>query len=197
MNVVVLLTLILTAQAGPDGPVDDAAKPDLHTGQERTSTEATRQAAIAEGKDTDGGLNDELERLNQLKNEIRSILGAVAKREKKKAPEAAVTDETPEAAPPPDEHREPVDPLAAADALYMGGDYAGALAAYDEATGEKADDICWIRLQKANCLRWLGRDAEARVLYQSIITEYPDNFWAPEAEWWLKSIQWEAEYRGK
>ena len=144
----------------------------------------------------DRGLSNELAKLDELENEIRGLLNAASPDEETSAAEQAAT-ATEDSAAATNEPLEPVDALAAADSLYLSGNYTGALTMYERSEGAKADDICWIRLQKANCLRWLGRASEAAGLYQTIITEYPENYWAQEAEWWLKSIQWQAEHRAR
>jgi len=174
------------APAGEDPPRD--IKP----------TAAPEAAAAADANvakpPAEPGLVDEIEKLRQLQNELRALLEASGTLK----PRVEHPDGTKDAATPPAGGQappgEPVDTLAAADALYLSGRYDDALALYGKGGAANKEDAAWQGFQKANCLRWLGRLEEAIAACQRVITEYPDSFWAKPAQDCIQSIQWKMEF---
>jgi tetratricopeptide (TPR) repeat protein len=56
-------------------------------------------------------------------------------------------------------------------------------------------DRAWLLFRTAACLRGLGRNAEAKTVYQQLATSFPDSLWAEEAAWLVKSIEWHEKWR--
>lgn len=88
---------------------------------------------------------------------------------------------------------DPVNALAAADALYRMGDYARAIRFYDMIIGQQSDSNIlprqWAMYQAANCMR--HQDSEkAMELYNNLIAEYPNNAWAVAAAAQKQSLEW-------
>jgi tetratricopeptide (TPR) repeat protein len=158
-------------------------------------------AVVSAEADPEQGLEDEAQRLQQLQDEIRALLDATRRETPKQAGAVAATPAgagpgTASQAPaPPAEQAEPIEPIAAADAFYRVGKYTDAMALYSSHSAADKEDASWVTFQKANCLRSLGRINEAIELYQKLVTEQPDSFWATEAEWWIAIVQWKATFR--
>jgi len=155
-------------------------------------------AAAVPAVGSDDALQAEIQRLIQLQDEIKALLAASATAPLRPAPEPAATNTGAGQAglsPRAVADVEPLDALAAADAFYRAGRYSDAFSLYERAASTDKEDKCWILFQKANSLRKIGRSTDALALYQKIITEYPDTFWAAEAEWWHGETQWKQNFK--
>ena len=182
MTTLPLLILSAALQAAP-APADTTAAQPVVKGQDVKSTAETPATSVSPA-----GLDEEVGKLIQLQDEIRAILNAGLPPGPKETGQATVP------AAPIRIAGDTPDALAAADALYCLGRYSEALSLYDRATPAGKEDTCWVLFQKANSLRWMGKD-DAVAVYQQVIGEYPDNFLAAEAEWWLSATQWKKTFR--
>lgn len=201
-----LLTILLSLAV--QAPTADAAakteQPDTQQ-QPADPQTADRQAPEAKEQEAgDPGLLSEVIKLKDIQDEIRKLLKAGqfdrlpedASEQKDQAGEAG--DSTQEASPQTQQQPpEVVDAMAAANALYLTGNYAGALAMYGRAAGIDDNGTCWIIFQKANCLRWMGQIDRAIGSYQRLITNYPDNRWTRQANWWIAAVQWKQDHLEK
>ncbi|NQT19194.1 MAG: tetratricopeptide repeat protein [Planctomycetes bacterium] len=196
MKALLAIALLVAAQAAAEDNPAEAPQtqakdqpPDAH------QPPATKEEA------GDPGLTSEIDRLRQIQEQIRALLKSeqisgqpqdTSRHEDK--PDQA--DDSAEASAPEAQQQPPemVDVMAAANALYLTGEYEGALALYDKAAGGDNNDTCWAIFQKANCLRWLGRVEDAGNAYQQLVTENPDNRWAREAVWWIAAIEWKRDH---
>jgi len=177
--------------AGIENPIVQPVESETPV-QDVPSVEDVQSVSAAED-----GMEDEIRRLMSLQDEIRALLGASSRTQPASAtgtdqPAAA----QPEPAPvPPPEPPEAISILAAADALYRAGKYDNALELYRKAPAADKEDKCWVLFQQANCLRSAGWPNEALELFQRVITEFPDTFWAAESEWWIAAVQWKTSFR--
>ena len=195
-----LVTLLSAAmQIGPPTPAEkDQEAQQPQAAPSNAGVEQTSGKTEPAQRDDTKGLYGEIKKLSQLQNEIRALLDAARAYDlPEDKPEPDGTKEKPDSTKPAPLRLPPVavDMLAAADALYLSGEYAGAFALYAKAKAEDDNTTCWISFQKGNCLRWLGRVTQAVNEYQRIVTEHPDNFWAQEAEWWIEAVQWKLNAR--
>ena len=197
MNVLLAVLLSTAMSAAADGaartPSDDTREQ-----APKADTQAEQASAKAE-RDDDPGMRTEIDKLLELQGKIRALLDATPP---STSPEIQPEHTGPtgdtdisEPANVPSQPPAALDAMAAADAFYLLGDYNEALALYGQVAADTADDSCWAILQKASCLRWLGRLTEAVNMYQQILTEYPDNPWVAEAEWWIVAVQWKIDLR--
>jgi len=178
---------------------DGAARPPSDDTREQApkgDTQAEHASAKAE-RDDDPSMRTEIDKLLELQGTIRALLDATppSTSPEVKPDHTGPTGDTETSGPAnvPSEPPATLDAMAAADVLYLLGHYSEALALYGQVAADNADDTCWAILQKASCLRRLGRLTEAVNMYQQIITEYPDNSWAAEAEWWIVAVQWKID----
>jgi len=190
----VLLAILLSTamQVGSGHGTEPLGTPAAQGRAPETEAPAEKTGS-KEKSDDDPGLRAEIDRLAALQREIRALLETTTSQAPEEAAAGYVKEATGEESARPSTPSEPpttLNAVAAADALYLLGDYHGALALYDRAAADNPNDACWLIFQKANCLRWLGRSAEAVNAYQRIVTEHPDNFLAAEAEWWIGAVQW-------
>lgn len=194
MNALPALILSVILQAGPAAAAD-APRP---AAPKKVPERAPDQAAQNGKNSGDRGLQQEIGKLAQLEDEIRALLEASEPDASSENVGAEAGGKVEDAGSPAEDvlpAQVMLNAMAAADALYLSGKYAEALAFYDKVVAENANDTCWCTFQKANCQRRLGHEDEALNLYQEIVTGYPDNFWAAEAEWWMADVQWKADFR--
>jgi len=208
VNALALIVMFAALRGAPQATPADVASgfenPALQPAESETpvqdvpSIEDTRPLTAPED-----GMQEEIRRLMSLQDEIRALLGAssqtqpaVRKGSNQPEPGRSAPASSEQAEPP-----EPISILGAADALYRAGKYHDALALYRKAADRSdphaadKEDKCWVLFQQASCLRSTGRPNEALEAYQRLITEYPDTFWAPEAEWWITAVQWKMSFR--
>jgi tetratricopeptide (TPR) repeat protein len=193
--------LSVAIQAASPNAAAQATPPEAGDVQQQSPKDETKvqKTSSSERTDSDCGLADEIEKLVQLQNEIRALLHAseVCEEPQRTTDEGGEAgSREPDGEGPSPETAVAVDALAAADALYLCGRYREAFDLYSKATIDGPEDSCWTTFQEANCLRWLGRSEEAVGLYQKIVSQFPESFWAFEAEWWIGEIQWKMDYRG-
>lgn len=87
-----------------------------------------------------------------------------------------------------------VNPIAAADCLYVHGDYETAGELYQLGLKQFTDTEesffrPWAMFQAGNCLRRSDPDS-AYTLYEQLISEYPESYWTPAARSEQKIIEW-------
>lgn len=202
-------------------PASEGAKPvESDAAVKEQSPRNKEQTPANASADSEGGLQDEVQRLQQLQAEIRALLDASppgpaapgtaaassqrantepaaseqpsAASQSAAPPSAAPQSAAPPSAAPP---AEPLEPLAAADAFYRVGKYSEALSLYNRYPAADKEGASWVLFQKANCLRSLGQANDAIGLYQKLVTEQPDTFLAAEAAWWITAMQWKIDFR--
>ncbi len=89
--------------------------------------------------------------------------------------------------------KEPLNALAAADAMYRMGDYVRAMRFYDMVAAQKSEANIvprqWAMYQAANCMRRQNPD-QAMELYGKLLAEYPNNVWASAALAQKHTLEW-------
>jgi hypothetical protein len=91
---------------------------------------------------------------------------------------------------PPEILRSPLDKIAMADNLYAAGSVELALSAYQSAADSKGQpaQTRWAEYQIANCLRRLGRMADAEKQYRKIAASRDGGEFIELSKWWLDSL---------
>ena len=87
-----------------------------------------------------------------------------------------------------------VNPLAAADCLYIHGEYKGAAGLYQLGLKQLVDTEDnlyqpWALFQAGNCLRHSDPDT-AYNYYEQLISKYPESYWTPAARSEQQIIEW-------
>jgi tetratricopeptide (TPR) repeat protein len=83
----------------------------------------------------------------------------------------------------------PIDRLGLANNLFATGEYPMALEMYQEAAKSEltAQQHFWVEYQTANCLRRLGKPAEASQRYRKL-ADHPEAGWlSHQARWWVET----------
>lgn len=175
-------------------------------GEERRALEDPPDEAAAENP----------EDLARLRQRLAELLGKVSKRPPAPAPvrpPARAPDKLvlpPLSVPPPEAKgpakvapfpvpEQPLDPLELAQALYQGGDYDGALAAFRrvDLAGLKAEERVPVQYLIATCLRKKGRLDEALTLYREVANSRGDPVLAECAQWQIGTLRWQRELDGQ
>lgn len=198
-----LLTILLSVavQASPADTAAQTEQPDTQQQPADPRTADQQPPETEEKEAADPGLLSETARLERIQNEIRELLkdgqsdhlpeDTSEQKDQPHGPGDPAQQATPETQQQPPEV---VDAMAAANALYLAGKYADAQEMYGEAGGVDDNGTCWIIFQTANCHRWMGQIDKAIGLYQQLVTNYPDNRWTREANWWITAVQWKENH---
>jgi tetratricopeptide (TPR) repeat protein len=88
-----------------------------------------------------------------------------------------------------------LDPMALASALFRAGNYQGAAQAYQmlPLDGMNADERAPVQYLIATCLRKLGKNEDAAVLYREVANVKGDENLASAAQWQLNTQRWQRE----
>lgn len=89
----------------------------------------------------------------------------------------------------------PVDPMGLAQALFLTGDYDGALATYRtlDVNSLNRQDRGAVQYLMACCLRHLGKYDQAAALYREVVNARDDDILVDCAQWQLSALQWRRE----
>ncbi|MBC7967683.1 MAG: hypothetical protein H7Z17_17345 [Fuerstia sp.] len=85
----------------------------------------------------------------------------------------------------------PIDRLGLANNLFATGEYPMALEMYQETAKSEltAQQHFWVEYQTANCLRRLGKPAEASQRYRKL-ADHPEAGWlSQQARWWVETLE--------
>lgn len=92
-----------------------------------------------------------------------------------------------------------INPFEIAENLYKLKEYKTALDIYGllNKEGMKGNKGVWISFQIANCHRRLKQFNEALEVYRNLETTQKGTYWAKQANWYIKEIEWQKEVNDK
>ncbi len=85
----------------------------------------------------------------------------------------------------------PIDRLGLANNLFAVGEYPLALEMYQQTEGTTltSHQHFWVKYQAANCLRRLGKPAEASNLYRKLADQPEAGWLSTQARWWVETLE--------
>jgi tetratricopeptide (TPR) repeat protein len=85
----------------------------------------------------------------------------------------------------------PIDRLGLANNLFAVGKYPLALEIYQQASAEilPAHQTYWVEYQTANCIRRLGKPAEASQRYRKLANQPEAGWLSEQAQWWIDTLE--------